>query len=454
MVSSTASAVEGADNNNNFGLVPLTDADFRSHTEAQVELGKNLFFDKILSGNENISCGTCHHTLTNTADGLSLAIGEGASGLGVNRDTGEGLDAVHQRVPHNAPAIFNLGADAFKVLFNDGRIFEDVGHLSGFTSPAGDFLPEGLENVLAAQAMFPVANATEMAGQDGENPVATAVAAAPGGEDFRLAWDLLAERLQGIPEYVDMFKVAFPDEIRYANEITFVHAAKAIAAFEGTAWRADNSPFDRYLRGEKQAMSKNAQKGMDLFYKQKKQGSQNQTCANCHSGILQTDHAFHAIAMPQIGPGKGDGFEGREDFGHKRVSGDEADLYKFRTPSLRNIVLTAPYGHTGAYNTLRAAVEHHVDAINALHDYDQSQAVLPSGVNFDGDNLDDFDFVVMDSDTYRGYIADASEIQSLNYSRQDIDRIMDFLHALTDPASLDLRSHTPKRLPSGLPLAD
>lgn len=172
-----------------------------------------------------------------------------------------------------------------------------------------------------------------------------------------------------------------------------------------------------------------------------------QTCASCHSGSLQTDHQFHAIAAPQIGPGKGDGFRGLEDFGHGRLN--DADRYRFRTPSLRNIVLTAPYTHAGAYDTLRAVVEHHVNAISALHNYDRSQAVLPSRRD-----LDRIDFKVLDSASTVKEIADASDIQHLNYNKHDIDRIMDFLHALTDPASLDLRSHTPKQLPSGLPLAD
>lgn len=450
-VSSTASSAEEFNSshrpsaNNPFKLTPLTDADFHTHSPEKIELGRNLFFDKVLSGNRNISCATCHHTLTDTTDGLSLPIGEGASGLGVNRDTGEEADAVHQRVPHNSPALFNLGALEFTVLFNDGRIFADSSQPSGFTSPAGNNLPDNLESTLAAQAMFPVTNPTEMAGQAGENLVANAASiddlAGPDG-----VWELLSKRLRGIAKYVEMFEAAYAD-VNGPEDITFVHAANAIAAFAGTAWRADNSPFDRYLRGERQAMSPLAQEGMRLFYNGNRRTKNSKTCASCHSGTLQTDHDFHAIAMPQIGPGKGDGFEGLEDFGHGRLN--DADRYKFRTPSLRNVALTAPYGHSGVYNKLRAVVEHHVNAINSLYNYDRSQAVLPSRPD-----LDALDFRVMDEPAVLDEIANASEIRHLNYSHQDIDRIMEFLHALTDPASLDLRSHTPKHLPSDLPLAD
>ena len=335
--------------------VPVSDSDFYNDGQVdpvKVELGKLLFFDKELSGNRNISCATCHHALTDTGDGLSLPVGEGGNGLGVTRDTGFGFDAVHERVPRNAPPVFNLGAHQFTRMFHDGRVEVDAEQASGFRTPAGDDLPSGLENVLAVQAMFPVTSGTEMAGQLDENSIADAAAAGnlagPGG-----VWEQLALRLQAISEYVNLFIAAF-DDVNDAADITYVHAANAIAAFEAVAWRADNSPFDRYLRGEKDAMSNAAKKGMRLFY-----GKAN--CVSCHSGIFQTDLQFHAIAMPQIGPGKGDGFDGHEDFGRERVTGDPADRYRFRTPPLRNVVITGPWGHDGAYNTLETIVRHMAD---------------------------------------------------------------------------------------------
>jgi cytochrome c peroxidase len=426
---------------------PVTDADYYDNgapDPAKVALGKNLMFDKILSGNMNISCGTCHHALTDTGDGLSLPIGEGARGLGVTRDTGSGADAVVERVPRNAPNVFNAGALEFVRMFHDGRVEVDASQPSGFSTPVGNDLPLNLENVVAAQAMFPVTSGTEMAGQAGENSIADAAAignlAGPGG-----VWEQLAGRLQAIPEYVDMFKAAFSD-VDDASDITYAHAANAIAAFEAFSWRADNSPFDRFLRGDKKAMSENARKGMKLFYKYDKNGN---SCAYCHSGVFQTDHSFHAIAMPQIGAGTGNGFDGHEDFGREKVTGDIADRYTFRTPSLRNIALTAPYGHTGPYNALRAVVEHHLDTMNAIANYDQSQAVLPSRAD-----LDVLDFIVMDDSDRVATIATASELGPMDFDDEDVDRIIDFLHALTDPASIDLRNDVPKRVPSGLTLAE
>ncbi|HHJ17296.1 MAG TPA: cytochrome-c peroxidase [Gammaproteobacteria bacterium] len=434
---------------NDYYPAPVGDDDFRNPSPEKVELGKNLMFDKILSGNMNISCGTCHHALTDTGDGLSLPVGEGGVGLGVTRDTGSGADAVHERVPRNAPPVFNLGAHSFTVLFHDGRVEADPAFPSGCKTPAGGNLPDNLENVLACQAMFPVTSATEMAGQAGENSIADAAAAGnlagPGG-----VWEQLAGRLQGIPEYVDMFKAAFPGDVVDASDITYAHAANAISAFEGVNWRADNSPFDRYLRGDKKAMSKNARKGMKLFYKGDGYGN---SCAQCHSGSFQTDNAFHAIAMPQIGAGRGSNSPGKtgghEDFGREQATGDPADTLKFRTPTLRNVALTAPYGHDGAYDTLRAVVEHHIDSVNALYNYDRSQAVLPSR-----DDLDALDFITMDDPDRVAFIADHNELPPLGYSDKDVDRIIDFLNALTDPSSIDLRSDLPRSVPSGLPLAE
>jgi cytochrome c peroxidase len=238
--------------------------------------------------------------------------------------------------------------------------------------------------------------------------------------------------------------VAWPDDI------TYVHAANAIAAFETVAWRFDNSPFDRYLRGDKTAMSTSAIRGMHIFYG-------NSGCSACHSGNFQTDQDFHAIAMPQIGPGKGDnqpGYDdGRDDFGRERVTGNANDLFKFRTPILRNVTLTPPYGHAGAYNTLEAVVRHHLDPVNSLYNYDQTQAVLPSRPDLDAE-----DFVVM-NDTDRLYAIELAArnemaLQALGLNERQFADVIDFLHALTDPAAIDLRKGMPASVPSGLSLAD
>ena len=94
-LSGVAFSGNGNGNGKGNGLnLPSPDYDFRTPSAEKVELGRNLMFDKILSGNKNISCGTCHHSLTDTGDGLSLPVGEGGVGLGVNRTVGAGSELV------------------------------------------------------------------------------------------------------------------------------------------------------------------------------------------------------------------------------------------------------------------------------------------------------------------------------------------------------------------------
>lgn len=459
---------------------PVVDADYYSNgapPETQVELGRMLFFDKILSGNQNISCATCHHPEFASGDGLALPLGEGAQGLGPERRAGsKKAQAVHERVPRNSPALFNLGAREFTRMFHDGRVETDPNQYyeGGFITPAKWKLPTGLENVLAAQAMFPVTSPTEMAGQKGENSIADARslnnAAGPGG-----VWELLAHRLQAIPEYVDLFKAAYPDQVTQASDISMVLTANAIAAFETKIFRADNSPFDHFLRNGK-GLSARAERGMQLFYGKAR-------CASCHAGKFQTDHDFHAIAMPQIGPGKADGRDPDywratgiqaflEDFGRGRVSVREDDLYKFRTPSLRNVTLTGPWGHSGAYASLEDVIRHHLNPVQSLNDYAVTEGTLAPLENVlettadgprlehewvKGQRLTDYlkrDTWVQDHPTLRNNIAVANELSSTDLSDAEVHELMAFLESLTDPSSKDLTSVVPDRVPSGLPVTD
>ena len=423
---------------------PLTAEDFHPTESRQVALGKLLAYDKILSGNLNISCLTCHHPFAGTGDGLSLPVGEGGEGLGVTRNTGTSADAVHERVPRNAPPLFALGAKDFTFMFHDGRVTVDDGHPSGFITPAGDFLPQGLDNIVAAQAMFPVTSGAEMAGQAGENPQGDATSAVSNG-NFSAVWNHIADKIKANSTYVDLFTFTF-DDVNSANDITYVHVANAVAAFEIDAWRCNNTPFDAFVGGDFEAMNRQQRDGAVLFYG--KAG-----CADCHSGKLLSDMDFHAIAMPQIGPGKGDnqaGYsDGRDDFGRERETGNPTDRFKFRTPPLRMVTMTAPYGHSGAYDTLDAVVRHHLDPVHYLNNYDSSQTRLPSRSDLDAE-----DFVVQDDPVRRQAVADANELNAITLSDAEVNALVAFLHTLTDPSCLDLRKDVPRSLPSGLPLFD
>jgi cytochrome c peroxidase len=459
---------------------PVANADYHDDgepSEAVVELGRALFFDKLLSGNRNISCATCHHPELASGDALALPLGEGPQGLGPERVAGNGrADAVYERVPRNSPALFNLGAREFTVMFHDGRVERDDNgyYESGFISPARWKLPNGLDNSLAAQAMFPVTSHTEMAGQQGENEIADAKAAANvAGEGG--VWELLAARLAAVPEYVDLFRAAYPDEVAGPGDVSFVRAANALAAFEAVSFRADESPFDRHLRGE-EPLEDDARRGLELFY-----GKAN--CASCHGGKFQTDHDFHAIAMPQIGPGKSDGWDAEywretglkafpEDYGRGRVTTREEDRYAFRTPSLRNVELTGPWGHSGTYATLADVVRHHLDPLLSLESYRLADDLLPpldtvleltaSNSKLGPERLSQKrtasflarDTWVQSSATLRGEIAAANELQRVELTDAEVGDLLAFLASLTDPDSRDLSSLVPARVPSGLPVED
>ncbi len=396
---------------------------------AQTELGQLLFYDPVLSGNRNISCATCHHPRFGTSDGVSLAIGEGGTGLGPTRKA-DPQNPPEQRIPRNAPALWNLGAVEFTVMFHDGRLEADPAEPGGMRTPLGQEMVAGFDSVLSAQAMFPVLSGDEMAGHYSENEVSQAVRlghlSSGGG-----AWDRISARVAEIPEY----RSRFDGVIGQGAPIRFTDISNAIAAFVQLEWRADASPFDIAMNGGAPLPSA-AARGQQLFY-----GAAG--CVGCHSGWLQTDHGFHAIALPQIGPGKAARFENHaRDEGRMRVTGDPADAYRFRTPSLRNVAQTAPYGHNGAYATLDAMLRHHLDPVQALNDYDRTQAVFP------GFEADDWRALEDTEETAR--IAAANELAPVVLREAAIADLLAFLNALTDESAVAGRMGIPEAVPSGL----
>jgi len=396
-------------------------------------LGQLLFWDPVLSGNRNISCGTCHHPRFGTSDGVSLGIGEGGIGVGPDRRP-DPANMPEARIPRNAPALWNRGATEFARLFHDGRVELAEGYPSGIRTPVGEDFVEGIASPLAAQALFPLVSPDEMAGHYGENEISRAVAegriTGPGG-----AWDLIVRRVVAIPAYRDAFARLLGD----GEEVTIADIGNAIAAFETYEFRADNSLFDRFLRGEAE-LPADARRGMELFYG--KAG-----CAACHSGPLQTDHEFHAIGVPQFGPGKAAAFESHHrDPGRALVTGAEGDAFCFRTPSLRNVTLTAPYGHDGAFPTLRAMIRHHLDPAGSLDHYDPSMAVLPELPTAGGDwaELDDAEGAHL--------VRTSIEIDLPDLDEEEIDDLIAFLGTLTDVEAARGRLGIPEAVPSGLPV--
>ena len=175
--------------------VPARNDAFPTPKAESVLLGRDLFFDPILSGNRNISCATCHHPTLASGDDMSLSIGEGGVGLGEDRPP-DPDNRPTARIPRNAPSLFNLGAEEFTALFHDGRVQRDDDARFNITMPEGFTLERPVRSVLAAQASLPITSHVEMAGQPGENDVADALEAGRiHGQDG--VWQMLADRGRG-----------------------------------------------------------------------------------------------------------------------------------------------------------------------------------------------------------------------------------------------------------------
>ena len=420
---------------------PVTDSSYSPIDPAEAALGQLLFYDPILSGNRNISCATCHHPKFATSDGLSLGMGEGGIGLGMARRA-DPQNMPEDRIPRNSPALFNLGASEFTVLFHDGRIEVDPDRSSGFRTPLDDDMLSGFTSLLSAQTMFPVLSADEMAGHYGENDVAEAVRkgliTGEGG-----AWDILSRRVAEIPEYDTRFIQVY-EHISEGSQITFTDISNAIAAFVAYEWRSDEAPYDAFLRDPDLTLSEDAQLGLELFY-----GAAG--CANCHAGPFQTDHRFYATGTPQLGPGKAAPFENHtKDVGRMRVTGKEVDAYAFRTPSLRNVTRTGPWGHAGAHVDLGEFLRDHADPTASIERFSEG------GGARDAVKLPEFmadDWHEMNDAEARASILSAATIRSrMDLDSSEITALLAFLGTLEDPVALSGRLGVPKQVPSGLPV--
>ena len=416
------------------GLQPYPGRDLIEPESALTRLGRDLFFDPILSGDQNISCATCHHPQFAMTDGRVLPIGAGGHGLGESRAframiamrSDDGRDHIGTLVnpfvdvfiPRNSPTIINsalLGKQ-----FWDGRVemLPDSQHVTTLEDAINDL---DMTDALMAQVLFPITSQHEMAGVTfGDFPPMV----------IRLS---LLNRLRENPNYAARFAEVFD-----APNITLRHLAEAVAAFERQLIFTA-SPWDDYLAGDSQALTETQKRGGLLFF-----GARNQAvdCAACHSGDLFTDQRFHNLLAPQLGPGKDNGLDGRDDFGRANVSFDYRDQYRFKTPSLRNAELTAPYLHSGAYGSLEAVIWHHADPWRANMVYAVADH-LPL----------EFRDALLPYDFKRQAHSVAFPLRAgLPLDEAEVADLVAFLMALTDPAARDLSHITPTELPSGLPL--
>jgi len=262
-------------------------------TPEKVELGSLLFFDPRLSGDNRMSCATCHVPEKSFSDGLRL--GKGHADKSLRRNT---------------QSLLNVGF--YPLLFWDGRA-----------------------RSLEEQALAPIESADEM------------------HQDLHA----LERELNAVPGYRSRFQSVF------STDVTRRGIAQALAAFQRTLV-SRRSPFDRYLLGEKAALSDEALQGLELF-----QGAAG--CVRCHHGPLLSDNKFHRIGI------------GLDDDGLGAVTGNREDKGKFRTPSLRNIAETGPYMHNGSRASLSEVVIHYYRGVPAAADDGLPLDIAPlSGQSF------------------------------------------------------------------------
>jgi cytochrome c peroxidase len=258
-------------------------------SESKVELGRHLFYDTRLSGNETQSCASCHRPE------LAFA-GDGARAIG---STGEVL-------PRGAMSLANVGYETALTWANP------------------------LLRELESQAQVPMF---------ADRPVELGLSGMQ---------NALLQRLRDQSRYRTLFAAAFPET---GDAITLANVVRAIAAFERTLVSGD-SPYDRDLlhAGRTNELSLSAKRGKDLFF------SEELKCSHCHSGIAFTDSDFHNTGLYNL---DGLGAYPRDNQGVFAVTGKPSDMGSFKTATLRNIAITAPYMHDGSIPTLADVVEHY-----------------------------------------------------------------------------------------------
>jgi cytochrome c peroxidase len=280
----------------NSSEVPLLKVDNATVSTETIVLGKALFWDPILSGKRDVACATCHHPANGYTDNLDLSIGVNAVGLGRNR---------HFLSPNTFAFVKRNAQTILNTAFNG---MDANGNVNPATSP---MFWDSRVRSLEAQSIEPIKTLEEMRG----NAYSEAVAI-----------DSVVARLKRIPQYQQLFQSAFGN----AQSITATNMGIAIASFERTLV-ANNSRVDRYRAGERTALTAQEINGMNAF--------QTVGCANCHSGNMFSDFQLHVLSVP-------------DNTKNAQSDAGANNTYAFRTPSLRNLRLTAPYMHSGVFQTL------------------------------------------------------------------------------------------------------
>jgi parallel beta-helix repeat protein len=310
-------------------------------------LGRLLYYDPILSAKNDMSCATCHHPDLGYSDGRGKSMGEGGQGLGPSRSGG-------RVIRRGAPTIWNAA-------FSDTQFWD------------------GRAKTLEDQARNPITAPEEMGETDAN----------------------LSTELATLPEYQALFDHAFGGHM--GSAINLQNVANAIAAFERTQL-SSRSPFDRYVAGDRSALTVSQRRGFDVFR------SGQARCFECHSLPTFSSPNFKVIGVPKLD-------DEALDRGRGDIVGAPGLVGAFKVPTLRNVALTAPYMHNGRFQTLEEVVDFYAKGGGP-------------GFGVKTENLDD-------------------KIRPINFTFQQRADLIAFMHALTDESAL---AEPPRRVPSTLPV--
>jgi cytochrome c peroxidase len=354
-------------------------------TPAKVALGRLLFWDPLLSGPQDVACATCHHPQNGYAEDRDLSLG--VTGIGLGRFRRQAPGSSIPIVKRNSPTVLNIAFSGS----------DPAGSYDPATAPMfWDMRVKSLEK----QALEPLKALEEMRENtypEGDEAVAKVVA-----------------KLQANAEYQSLFAGAFGSE----QPVNAENLGRAIAAFMRSLL-ANNSPFDRYMRGDRSAMTEKQVRGMQRF--------EEIGCIRCHNGPMFSDYKLHVMGVPDNPalPASDGGAQkppcpASPQEPRTAASRAACDSYAFRTASLRNLQFTFPYGHNGTSRTLSAVVGF----------YESTIAGSSRNPNVRYEELDPL----------------LRELK--NVDEEDVD-LIEFLYALSD-GSFDRT--IPERVPSGLPV--
>jgi len=413
----------------------------------RVELGRLLFFDKIMGLHNDNSCAGCHGPANGFGDSQPMAIGV------QNND----VVGPHRKGPRNqrrSPSVTNtpfypafMWTARFKALSGDpfdgsaGFLFPVV-PCSFEEGPCPDNIL--FEQTLSiAQAALPSTENVEMAGFTGlGGPFDDGLGEIVPDNNAGIL-SAVTRRIDAIPEYRQLFGDAFNGGVAFAPGETDIQMRRiAIGEFQ-MSLTAANAPLDQFARGDHSVMSAEQKRGALLFFGRA-------GCVACHAvagpaNEMFSDFQLHRIAGPQVfpefGPGKGNFpfVNGTEDIGEEETSGDPSHRYMFRTAPLRNLAVSVAFFHNGAFGSIEAAIKHHLNPAESARNYDPQKNHLPADLH-----VGPIEPVLeMDLDPL---LQDPPQL-----SKKELHELTAFVsQALLDPKVLDFCRLVPTSVPSGL----